>query len=356
MGTTTAGVLFIVSLVLALALAYRPLGDYLVRVLTPTRHGRVERGIYRVVGVDPDGEQSWGAYARSVLAFAAVSVLLLYGLQRLQDHLWLSLGLPAVAPDQAWNTAISFVTNTNWQSYSGESTMGYLVQAAGLAVQNFVSAAVGIAVAAAVVRGFARRGTDRLGNFWVDLIRIVLRVLLPIAAIAAVVLIADGAVQNLTSGIDASTLAGSTQQLTGGPVASQEAIKELGTNGGGFYNANSSHPFENPTSWTNWLEIFLLLLIPFALPRTFGRMVGDNRQGYAILAVMATLAMVSVVLVNVFQIAHGGTVPMAVGAATEGTETRFGVAAIGDLRGGDHADLDRRRGLVPRLLHRARRR
>ena len=325
MGTTTAGVLFIVSLVLALALAYRPLGDYLVRVLTPTRHGRVERGIYRVVGVDPDGEQSWGAYARSVLAFAAVSVLLLYGLQRLQDHLWLSLGLPAVAPDQAWNTAISFVTNTNWQSYSGESTMGYLVQAAGLAVQNFVSAAVGIAVAAAVVRGFARRGTDRLGNFWVDLIRIVLRVLLPIAAIAAVVLIADGAVQNLTSGIDASTLAGSTQQLTGGPVASQEAIKELGTNGGGFYNANSSHPFENPTSWTNWLEIFLLLLIPFALPRTFGRMVGDNRQGYAILAVMATLAMVSVVLVNVFQIAHGGTVPMAVGAATEGTETRFGV-------------------------------
>ncbi len=325
MGTTTAGVLFIVSLVLALVLAYRPLGDHLVRVLTPSRHSRVERGIYRVVGVDPDGEQSWGAYARSVLAFAAVSVLLLYGLQRLQDHLWLSLGLPAVTPDQAWNTAVSFVTNTNWQSYSGESTMGYLVQAAGLAVQNFVSAAAGIAVAAAVVRGFARRGTDRLGNFWVDLVRIVLRLLLPLAAVAAVVLIAGGAVQNLTSGIDASTLAGSTQQLTGGPVASQEAIKELGTNGGGFYNANSSHPFENPTSWTNWLEIFLLLMIPFALPRTFGRMVGDNRQGYAIVAVMVTLAMVSVVLVNVFQIAHGGTVPMAVGAAREGTETRFGV-------------------------------
>jgi K+-transporting ATPase ATPase A chain len=325
MGTTTAGVLFIVSLVLALALAYRPLGDHLVRVLTPTRHSRVERGIYRVVGVDPDGEQSWGAYARSVLAFAAVSVLLLYGLQRLQDHLWLSLGLPAVAADQAWNTAISFVTNTNWQSYSGESTMGYLVQAAGLAVQNFVSAAVGIAVAAALVRGFARRGTDRLGNFWVDLIRIVLRLLLPLAAVAAVLLIAGGVVQNLSSGVDATTLAGSTQQLTGGPVAGQEAIKELGTNGGGFYNANSAHPFENPTSWTNWLEIFLLLLIPFSLPRTFGRMVGDNRQGYAILAVMATLAMTSVVLVNLFQIAHGGTVPMAVGAATEGTETRFGV-------------------------------
>jgi len=200
------------------------------------------------------------------------------------------------------------------------------VQASGLAVQNFVSAAVGIAVAGAVVRGFARRGTDRLGNFWVDLVRIVLRLLLPLAVIAAVVLIAGGVVQNLSAGTDAATLAGATQHLTGGPVASQEAIKELGTNGGGFYNANSAHPFENPTSWTNWLEIFLLLVIPFALPRTFGRMVGDNRQGYAIVAVMATLAIISVVLVNAFQLAHGGTVPQAVGAATEGTETRFGVS------------------------------
>ena len=286
----------------------------------------MERGIYRLVGVDPQGEQSWGVYARSVLAFSVVSVLLLYGLQRLQDHLWLSLGLPPVSPDQAWNTAVSFVTNTNWQSYSGESTMGYLVQAAGLAVQNFVSAAVGIAVAAAVVRGFARSGADRLGNFWVDLTRVVLRLLLPIAVVGALILVAGGVVQNLSAGIDATTLAGGTQHLTGGPVASQEAIKELGTNGGGFYNANSAHPFENPTSWTNWLEIFLLLLIPFALPRTFGRMVRDNRQGYAIVAVMATLAIISVVLVNVFQLAHGGTVPQAVGAATEGTETRFGVS------------------------------
>jgi len=326
MSETTAGVLFIASLIIVLALAYRPLGDYMAGVLTPERHTRPERGIYRLVGVDPTGEQSWGVYARSVLAFSVVSVLLLYGLQRLQDHLWLSLGLPPVSPDQAWNTAVSFVTNTNWQSYSGESTMGYLVQASGLAVQNFVSAAVGIAVAGAVVRGFARRGTDRLGNFWVDLVRIVLRLLLPLAVIAAVVLIAGGVVQNLSAGTDAATLAGATQHLTGGPVASQEAIKELGTNGGGFYNANSAHPFENPTSWTNWLEIFLLLVIPFALPRTFGRMVGDNRQGYAIVAVMATLAIISVVLVNAFQLAHGGTVPQAVGAATEGTETRFGVS------------------------------
>jgi K+-transporting ATPase ATPase A chain len=165
-----------------------------------------------------------------------------------------------------------------------------------------------------------------LGNFWVDLVRIVLRLLLPIAVVGAVVFIAAGMVQNLSAGTDATTLAGATQQLTGGPVASQEIIKELGTNGGGFYNANSAHPFENPTSWTNWLQIFLLLVIPFALPRTFGRMVRDNRQGYAIVAVMATLAVLSVVLVNVFQLAHGGTVPQAVGAATEGTETRFGVS------------------------------
>jgi K+-transporting ATPase ATPase A chain len=326
MGETAAGVLFIASLITALAVAYRPVGDYLYRVLMPTRHSRVERGFYRLVGVNPDGEQTWGVYARGVLAFSAVSVLLLYGLQRLQNHLWLSLGFDAVSPDQAWNTAISFVTNTNWQSYSGEQAMGYLVQAAGLTVQNFASAAVGIAVAAALVRGFARRATDRLGNFWVDLVRIVLRLLLPVAVLGAVVFIAAGVVQNLSTGTDATTLAGATQQLTGGPVASQEIIKELGTNGGGFYNANSAHPFENPTSWTNWLQIFLLLVIPFALPRTFGRMVRDNRQGYAIVAVMATLAVLSVVLVNVFQLAHGGTVPQAVGAATEGTETRFGVS------------------------------
>jgi K+-transporting ATPase ATPase A chain len=325
MSNTTAGVIFIASLILALALAYRPLGDYMYRVVTSTRHLRAERVMYRLIGVNPDGEQSWGVYARSVLAFSAISILFLYAFMRLQHYLWLSLGFPNVFPSGAWNTAVSFVTNTNWQWYSGESTMGHLVQMAGLAVQNFLSAAVGIAVAVALVRGFARRHTDQLGNFWVDLVRITLRVLLPISVIAAIVLIAGGAIQNLSGGTDAHTLAGATQHITGGPVASQEAIKDLGTNGGGFYNANSSHPFENPTNWTNWIEIFLLLVISFSLPRTFGRMVGSNKQGYAIVAAMAIMAIGSVITINVLQGLHGGTVPMAVGAATEGTESRLGV-------------------------------
>ena len=325
MSATTAGVLFVGSLLVALVVAYRPLGDYMYRVVSSKRHLRLERLAYRAVGVNPDGEQSWGVYARSVLAFSAVSILFLYLFQRVQQHLWLSLGFPAVKADQAWNTAVSFVTNTNWQSYSGEATMGHLVQMAGLAVQNFASASVGIAVAVALVRGFARNRTDQLGNFWVDLVRICLRILLPIAAVAALVLIAGGAVQNLSGGTEVHTLAGTAQQITGGPVASQEAIKELGTNGGGFSNANSAHPFENPTSWTNWVQIFLILLIPFSLPRMFGRMVGSNKQGYAIAAAMAVMAIGSVLALNALQIAHDGTVPQAVGAATEGTETRFGV-------------------------------
>ncbi|GAA3290777.1 potassium-transporting ATPase subunit KdpA [Dactylosporangium vinaceum] len=325
MSSTTAGVLFIASLVVALVLVYRPFGDYMFAAITARRHLRVERVLYRTVGVNPDGEQSWGVYARSVLAFSAVSILVLYLFQRLQHHLWLSLGFDPVKPDQAWNTAVSFVTNTNWQSYSGESTMGHLVQMSGLAVQNFASAAVGIAVAFALVRGFARSRTDQLGNFWVDLMRICVRILLPIAVIGTVVFVAAGMVQNLSGGADVTTLAGGSQHITGGPVASQEIIKELGTNGGGFYNANSAHPFENPTSWTNWLEVFLLLVIPFSLPRVFGRMVGDRRQGYAIAAIMAILALGSIITINALQLHHGGTVPTAVGAATEGTETRFGV-------------------------------
>ncbi len=251
--------------------------------------------------------------------------MFLYAFQRLQSHLLLSLGFANVPPALSWNTAVSFVTNTNWQAYSGESTMGDLVQMAGLAVQNFASAAVGIAVAVALVRGFARKNTDHLGNFWVDLARIVLRVLLPIAVVGAIVFVAAGVVQNFSSGTDVHTLAGTTQHLTGGPVASQEVIKELGTNGGGFYNANSAHPFENPTGWTNWLQIFLLLVISFSLPRTFGRMVGSNKHGYAIVSAMAVMAIGSVVVLNLLQGVHGGTVPQAVGAATEGTETRFGV-------------------------------
>ena len=281
MSVTAAGVLFILSLIVALRLVYRFFGDYMFRVVSGTKHSVVERGLYRVLGVNPSAEQTWATYARSVLAFSAVSLLFLYGLLRLQDKLWNNPEMSPVTSHVAWNTAVSFVTNTNWQAYSGESTMTYLSQMAGLAVQNFVSAAVGIAVAVALVRGFARRKTNQLGNFWVDLTRITLRILLPISIVAAIVLIAGGAIQNLTSHTDVTTLTGGSQTITGGPVASQEAIKDLGTNGGGFYNANSSHPFENPTTWTNWIQLFLILLIPICLPRVFGRMVGQNRQGYA---------------------------------------------------------------------------
>ncbi len=327
MSDTTAGLLQAGLLVVLLAAVHLPLGDYMARVYSGSRHSRVERGLYRVMGVDPDADQRWSTYLRSVLAFSMVSVLFLYGFQRVQQHLLLSLGFPAVKADQAWNTAVSFVTNTNWQSYSGESTMGHLVQMAGLAVQNFASAAVGMAVAVALVRGFARSRTDRLGNFWVDLTRGTLRILLPLAFVFAVVLVAGGVVQNF-HGYDAvTTLAGGHQTLTGGPVASQEAIKELGTNGGGFYNANSAHPFENPTKWTDLVEVFLLLMVPFSLPRTFGRLVGDVRQGYAILATMATIWVVSVIGITAFETAHQGSALQAAGAAMEGKEARFGVPA-----------------------------
>jgi K+-transporting ATPase ATPase A chain len=319
-----AAALFIATLVAAWAFAYRFFGDYLFRVVTSDRHNRAERTIYRLVGVKAGSEQNAGAYTRSVLAFSALSILFLYGLQRLQGHLWLDAGLPGVKSHIAWNTAVSFVTNTNWQAYSGESTMTHLTQMTGLAVQNFLSAAVGVAVAVALIRGLAASRTDQLGNFWVDLARLVVRVLLPIAVVGTVVFIAAGMVQNLSAGTDVTTLTGGTQVVPGGPVASQEVIKELGTNGGGFYNVNSAHPFENPTAWTNWLEIFLLGLIPFSLPRVFGRMVGDKRQGLAIVAAMGVIAAVSVALLNIIELAHPGTVPSAVGASMEGREVRFG--------------------------------
>jgi K+-transporting ATPase ATPase A chain len=327
MSETTAGLLQVALLIAALAVCYRPLGAYMTRVYTSDHDTRVERACYKVMGVDPKADQRWAVYARSLLAFSAVSVLFLYGLLRLQPHLPLSLGFPGVAPDQAFNTAASFVTNTNWQSYSGESTMGHLAQMAGLAVQNFASAAVGMAVAVALIRGFIRSRTDRIGNFWVDLIRGCLRILLPLAVVGAIVLIAAGAIQNLSSGTDATTLAGIHQSITGGPVASQEVIKELGTNGGGFYNANSAHPFENPNPFSNFLEIFLILLIPVALTRTFGLMVKDKRQGYAILATMASLWGLILAGIWSLEAAHPGTALKLAGAAMEGKETRFGVAA-----------------------------
>ena len=329
MNTTTAAIVMITVLVAVLAIVHVPFGDYMARVYTSPRHLRVERGMYRLVGVDPDREQTWGVYARSVLAFSAVSVLFLYLFQRVQSHLPLNLGFSDVPSALAFNTAASFVTNTNWQAYSGESTMGHLVQMAGLAVQNFASAAVGMAVAIALVRGFTRRKTDRLGNFWVDLTRTCVRILLPIAVVAAVVFVGAGMVQNFRAGLSLTTLGGAEQVITGGPVASQEVIKELGTNGGGFYNVNSAHPFENPTSWTNALEILLLLVISFSLPRTFGKLVGDKRQGLAIVAVMAVILVGSLAVNEAAQGAAHGTVPTAVGAASEGTDVRFGVPQSG---------------------------
>ncbi|MGN6336401.1 potassium-transporting ATPase subunit KdpA [Mycobacterium sp.] len=329
MSTTTAGIIFLAVLVVALVVVHVPLGDYMFRVYTSDKDSPVERAIYRLIGVDSRSEQTWGAYARSVLAFSSVSILFLFVFQLVQDKLPLHLHDPAtkMTPGLAWNTAVSFVTNTNWQAYSGETTEGHLVQMAGLAVQNFVSAAVGMAVAIALVRGFVRRRTGELGNFWVDLVRGTLRILLPIAIIGAILLVAGGAIQNFHLHDQvANTVAGTQQTITGGPVASQEAIKELGTNGGGFYNANSAHPFENPTAWTNWLEIFLLLVISFSLPRTFGRMVGSTRQGFAIASVMATLYATSVTFMLWFQLQHHGTVPTAVGSAMEGVEQRFGIA------------------------------
>jgi potassium-transporting ATPase potassium-binding subunit len=316
-------------LVLALVAIHVPLGDYMYRVYTSPRHWRVEKAIYRIIGADPKAQQPWYAYARSMLAFSAVSVLFLFFFQLVQGKLPLHLHDPAtpMTAPLAWNTAVSFVTNTNWQNYSGESTQGHLVQMAGLAVQNFVSAAVGMALAIALVRGFARIRTGELGNFWVDLVRGTLRILLPISILAAIVLLAGGAIQNFHLNDQVvTTLSGAQQTITGGPVASQEAIKELGTNGGGFYNANSAHPFENPTRWTNWLEIFLLLAISFSLPRTFGRIVGEKKQGYAIAAVMGVIATISVTLMMLLQLQHHGTVPTAVGAAMEGVEQRFGIA------------------------------
>jgi K+-transporting ATPase ATPase A chain len=324
--TATVG---IAVLVLALIAVHIPLGDYMYRVYTSENDWRVEKAVYRIIGADPKAEQPWYAYARSLLAFSAVSVLFLFFFQLLQDKLPLHLHDPAtkMTPSLAWNTAISFVTNTNWQAYSGETTQGHLVQMAGLAVQNFVSAAAGIAVAIALVRGFARSRTQDIGNFWVDLVRGTVRILLPISIIGAIVLLAGGAIQNFHLHDQlVTTLSGAQQTIPGGPVASQEAIKEIGTNGGGFYNANSAHPFENPTRLTNWVEIFLLLAISFSLPRTFGRMVDNTKQGYAIVAVMGALAVSSLTLTELFQLSHHGTVPTAVGTAMEGVEQRFGVA------------------------------
>ena len=283
----------IVALIAVLAIAWRFLGSYMVSVY----EGRakwlafVERPIYRVIGVDADSEQSWQRYGASVIVFSGIALLVSYAIFRLQGHLPLNpQHLPGVTPALSWNTAVSFVTNTNWQSYSGETTMSYLSQMGALAVQNFLSAAVGIAVAVALIRGFSRKGSKTIGNFWVDLVRGTIYVLLPIAFLAAIVFMAQGALQTLAGPVHVQdVLNGVKQAIPRGPVASQETIKQLGTNGGGFFNANGASPFENPTGLTNFLSFALILCIPVALTYTFGKMVGSVRQGATILAAMVII-------------------------------------------------------------------
>ena len=289
------GLLQAISLFAVAILLARPLGGYMRKVMEGERVflspviRPVERGIYKILRIDETIEQRWTAYAVSVILFSFVCIFALYLQQRFQASLPLGQsGVPVgpVAPDLAYNTAVSFDTNTNWQNYAGESTMTYLTQMAGLAVRNFVSAATGMAIAIALTRGLVRKLSPTIGNFWVDLTRSTLYVLLPISIVAALFLVSQGVIQTFASSINVHTLQGAAQTIPLGPVASQEAIKELGTNGGGFFNANSAHPFENPTTISNWFEMLLILIIPFGLTNTFGRMAGNVRQGWALLAVM----------------------------------------------------------------------
>ena len=341
----TAAAATLVGLLLALLLAcVKPLGLYMAAVFEgrpvwPQRAlGRCERGIYRLCGIDAGSEMSWKQYALTLLLFNALGALALYALQRGQA--WLPLNpqkFPGLSPDSSFNTAVSFITNTNWQGYSGESAMSYLTQMAGLTVQNFLSAASGIVVAIALIRGLARHSCTTIGNLWVDLTRAVLYILLPLALLLSLALVSQGVIQNFSPYRDVRTLEQRAQTLPMGPVASQESIKELGTNGGGFFNANSAHPYENPTALSNLLEMLAVLLIPAGLTYTFGRMVGDTRQGWAVLAAMALL-FVALLAVTLHAEQQGNPaiaalgVDQAAGATQsggnmEGKETRFGIAA-----------------------------
>jgi len=371
------GTMFLLMLSIFLGivlLCVKPLGSYIADVMEGRPDafvlragGRIEGLLYRLCGVDPGEEMSWKQYAIALLLFNVLGAVIVYGLQRLQLFLPLNpQKFGAVSPDSSFNTAVSFITNTNWQGYSGESTMGYLVQMAGLAVQNFLSAATGLVVAIALIRGFVRHTVTTIGNFWVDITRSTLYVLLPLAAVLALVLVSQGVIQNFDAYKDATTVekltyqnpktdangnpvkdaAGNpvtetattqTQTLPMGPVASQESIKELGTNGGGFYNANSAHPYESPTPLTNFLEMLAIFVIPFALTYTFGKMVGDTRQGWVILGAMLIL-FVSLVMVAYTSEQHGNPLIakqgidqvaslVQPGGNMEGKESRFGVAA-----------------------------
>ena len=345
-GMAAAGWLQFFALIVVLGISIPFLGHYMAKVFGGGRapgdrvFRPIERVIFRLGGIDPDREQKWTIYALSLLAFSLISVLGLFVLQRVQEHLPFNpthmKGVPSLL---ALNTAVSFVTNTNWQNYAGESTMSHLTQMAGLAVQNFVSAAVGLAVAVALIRGLTRRRAGTIGNFWVDLTKGVLRVLLPIAFVFALVLISQGVVQNFNRDATVTTVEGKSQTLPGGPIASQESIKELGTNGGGPYNANSAHPFENPNSFTNFAEIYLLLVIPFSLAWTFGKMARNKRQGIAVLMAMLAIWLAASVGAMLFETGGNAalgsvkvdqqTTASQPGGNFEGKETRFGTAACG---------------------------
>jgi K+-transporting ATPase ATPase A chain len=343
---STAAWAELVALIVLLAISTPLLGNYMAkvyggghapgdRVFLP-----VERGIYRLTGVDPDSEQRWQTYAISLLAFSFASVVVLYAQLRLQGHLPFNADHQVgVKPTVSFNTAVSFLTNTNWQNYAGETTMSHLTQMAGLAVHNFVSAAAGATVAVALIRGLVRRRTHTLGNFWVDLVRTTTRVLLPLAFAFALVLVSQGVVQNFHAAKTVTTVAGKSQTLPGGPIASQEAIKEIGENGGGPFNANSSHPFENPNPITNMLQIWLILAIPFAFPWMFGKMAGSLKQGLAVLSAMLVLWLTVSVVAMVFE-ANGNSklnnegvtqtaTSTQAGGNMEGKETRFGPATSG---------------------------
>ncbi|WEX77868.1 potassium-transporting ATPase subunit KdpA [Sinorhizobium numidicum] len=334
---STLGWLQISLLFLAVLAVVKPLGLYMARVFSGERNvlapvlGPVERGLYRAAGIDPAKEQGWLGYTLGMLAFSAVGFTLLYAILRLQAVLPLNpQGFANVPPDLAFNTAVSFVTNTNWQNYAGETTLSHFSQMMGLTVQNFVSAATGIAIALAVTRAFARSGVSTVGNFWVDLTRATLYVLLPIAVVVALAFVAMGLPQTFHASATATTLEGARQTIALGPVASQEAIKQLGTNGGGFFNANAAHPFENPTALSNYLNIFAMLSISAALLYTFGQLVGNRRQGWAFIAVTAFFLIAGVGIVYWGE-AQGNPILSALGLDAapgnmEGKEIRFGQA------------------------------
>ncbi|MYR08311.1 potassium-transporting ATPase subunit KdpA [Gordonia sp. SID5947] len=328
MSVTTAGLLQLAMVIIVLGALYVPLGDHMARVYDSERHLRGERLLYRIGHIDPRRQQTWVGYALAVLAFSLISFVFVYVLQRVQGGLPWSDGKSGVSPSMAFNTAISFVTNTNWQSYSPEVVMSNLTQMLGLAVQNFLSAAVGMAVAIAFIRGIVnRRGSGEIGNFWVDLVRGTVRILLPLSIMIAIVLLAQGAVQSWRTGFDFTTLDGRRAHSMLGPFASQEAIKELGTNGGGTLSVNSAHPFSNPTPLSNVVEILALLMIPVCLTRTYGRLVGDRRQGHTLLGVMAAIWAAMLTIVWIFESRTSGVASNAAGAMMEGKEQRFGIPA-----------------------------